>query len=55
MHHRNSNELCHDCAARAGESNEMRRIDVLRWLWRVILAVLFIAYLIGWNARFLDY
>jgi hypothetical protein len=55
MRHRNSNELCHDCAAWAGESSEMRGIDVLRWLWKVILAVLFIAYLIGWHARFLDY
>jgi hypothetical protein len=41
--HRTANDLYHSCSAAAGESNEMRRIDGLRWLWCMLMFIAFVA------------
>jgi hypothetical protein len=43
IRHRTANDLCHSCTTAAGKSNERRGIDGLRWLWRVLLFIAFVA------------
>ncbi len=49
---RTADELCYDCAERAGESNEPRGGDIVTWVSTLIASALVLLGILAYNGLF---